>query len=65
MKWKTYAILSHLPIIGTAVKIITNAPSFYCSLAMEEGLPEVLTEYMRSHPDEIMTCQLAKKLLNK
>jgi hypothetical protein len=67
MKIVTYKILTHIPILGGAVRTITNPYSLTGSLERESGMADEISklvkEYKKSHPDVQVTRQLINKLL--
>lgn len=62
MKKKTYIMLSHLPVIKSIVDIVTGIPFIYHYPGHAEEWNRHLGNYLDTHPDEILTQQLIKKL---
>lgn len=61
MKKKTYKILSKIPIINALTDIIVK-PVLFCSPGIADGIYDDLFEYMKKHPDILMTDKLAKTI---
>lgn len=69
MKKNTYKILSKIPIVGSVVKTKANFFAFKPSPFMAEFTKtkdyEILTSWMKQHPDQILSPKTAAKLLGK
>lgn len=65
MKKMTYAILTHLPIVGPIIKLKTQP--MYCSPGLAEGFfdeqMKLIQEYQQRHPDVTITKQLIEQIL--
>ena len=65
MKKTTYAILTHLPIVGPIIKLKTQP--MYCSPGLAEGFfdeqMKLIQEYQQKHPDVAITKQLIEQIL--
>lgn len=62
MKRKTYNTLSRIPLIKPIVDMVTDIPFIYHFPGSVEKRGKILGEYQRTHPDEILTRQLIKKI---
>lgn len=62
MKKKTYKVLSAVPFVGSIVTVLCD-PLLSCSPAMDDGLPEQVTDFMEAHPDTFVTKRLLKEIM--
>lgn len=70
MKRVTYQVITHIPIIGSLVKMYTDVPELYSNYTKSDEIfnKEVIkpfTEYLKKHPDTQPTRNLLYKFLSK
>ena len=61
MKRRTYEVISSIPIFGRLAKIICD-PYLFSSQGRADGTYDALLEYMKKHPDVLMTNKLAEEV---
>lgn len=61
MKKKAYTILSCIPVVSAIADAIIK-PVLFCSPGLSDGVYDPLIEYMKKHPDELMTEKLANQI---
>lgn len=61
VKKKTYAVLSKIPLASLVVDAVCK-PVMLCSPGIADGIYDDLREYMKAHPDILITEKLAKQI---
>jgi hypothetical protein len=65
MKTKTYRLLTMIPFVEPILRMQGNARALMCSQMMgREEIMKPIEEYIKTHPDEVITDNILNKILS-